>query len=423
MEYDTEFFESSQVPGRSCGGRICVRTLKRMKRGGESRQSCSTYGEAMPENQAETWWIAIRTEKACSTYGDAMPENETSGLLFAHVSSVRPGSVQGWVLFTRKCGLCNRYGRNGSGSQKKGNMEKNTFRKVLSVILMSAFSVFGTMALIKKNDSVYRNEPEQKNPMEGKKVVFVRDGRDELNADGARGHLKAEGESGYCPGFYERFIKRFMDIILSFTGLVLLSPVFVIIMIRIKMEDPGPAIFVQKRVGRNKQYFKLHKFRTMKMAAPHDVPTHMLACPQQYITRTGRFMRRHSIDELVQLWDIFLGNMSVIGPRPALWNQDVLIAERDKWGANDIKPGLSGWAQINGRDELEIPVKAGFDGEYATALKQGGIRGLKMDIRCFLGSLRVVAGDRSVVEGGTGAADPDRTGCAGVDGTSGKEVK
>ena len=141
----------------------------------------------------------------------------------------------------------------------------------------------------------------------------------------------------------------------------MLSPVYLVLIIAIVVDDPGPVLFTQKRVGKNKQYFKLHKFRSMKMSTLHDVPTHMLENPDQYITRVGRFIRAHSLDELPQIWDIFIGNMSVIGPRPALWNQDLLTAERDKYGANDVKPGLTGWAQINGRDELEIPDKAKLD--------------------------------------------------------------
>jgi O-antigen biosynthesis protein WbqP len=172
--------------------------------------------------------------------------------------------------------------------------------------------------------------------------------------------------------------------------------VFTILALWIAIDDPGPVLFTQKRIGKDKQYFKLHKFRSMKCATPKNVPTHMLDNPEQYITKSGRFIRAHSLDELPQIWDIFVGNMSVIGPRPGLWNQDLLTAERDKYGANDIKPGLTGWAQINGRDELEIPVKAKYDGEYANNL------GLKMDIKCFLGSLHVFGKDDSVVEGGTG---------------------
>ena len=197
-------------------------------------------------------------------------------------------------------------------------------------------------------------------------------------------------------GFYEKIVKRAMDIVLSFFGLVLLSPVFLFLSLWIVIDDPGPILFTQKRIGRDKQYFKLHKFRSMKMSTPHNVPTHMLENPEQYITKSGKFIRSHSLDELPQIWDIFIGNMSVVGPRPGLWNQDLLTAERDRWGANDVKPGLTGWAQINGRDELEIPVKAKLDGEYVQNF------GLKMDIKCFLGSVGVFKGDSSVVEGGTG---------------------
>ncbi len=193
-----------------------------------------------------------------------------------------------------------------------------------------------------------------------------------------------------------------IDIVISFMGLVILSPVYLIMVIAIKIDDPGPVFFTQKRVGKNKQYFKLHKFRSMKMATPHDVPTHMLENPEQYITKVGGFARRHSLDELPQVWDIFIGNMSIIGPRPALWNQDVLTSERDKWGANDIKPGLTGWAQINGRDELEIPVKAKLDGEYAAKLKKGGVGAFAFDVKCFFGTIFSVLRSDGVVEGGTG---------------------
>ena len=168
---------------------------------------------------------------------------------------------------------------------------------------------------------------------------------------------------------YEKIIKRFIDIILSALGLVLLSWLYLILSILIVIDDPGPIIFKQKRIGIHKSYFQLHKFRSMKMSTPHDMPTHMLKHPEQYITRIGHFLRKSSLDELPQIWDIFIGKMSIIGPRPALWNQDDLIAERDKYGANDVKPGLTGWAQINGRDKLKISVKAKLDGEYVKKLK------------------------------------------------------
>ena len=276
---------------------------------------------------------------------------------------------------------------------------KSGFKKLIiasGVVLGTTFAALSLASKKKKGSSVYENEPAQKNPMEGKKVIFVEDKNDKENADGIRGHLEAVGESTYAPGVYEKYIKRALDVVLSFGGLVVLSPVMGAIALAIKIEDPGPVLFTQKRLGQNKKYFKLHKFRSMKMDTPHDVPTHMLDNPEQYITKVGKFIRAHSLDELPQIWDIFVGNMSVIGPRPGLWNQDLLTAERDKYGANDVKPGLTGWAQINGRDELEIPDKAALDGAYVKKM------GFLMDVKVFLGSLHVFGKDDSVVEGGTG---------------------
>lgn len=199
-----------------------------------------------------------------------------------------------------------------------------------------------------------------------------------------------------------KFIKRLIDVILSLSGLILASWLYLIIMIAIKIDDPGPVFFCQKRVGKGKTYFTLRKFRSMKMCTPHDCPTHLLSDPEAFITRTGRFIRKTSLDEIPQLWNILKGDMSVVGPRPALWNQDDLIAERDKYGANDVRPGLTGWAQINGRDELEIAEKARFDGEYVRILNEGGWKAFKMDVRCFLGTaISAFRGD-GVVEGGTG---------------------
>jgi len=267
---------------------------------------------------------------------------------------------------------------------------------VVVLVLAGLFVALYVVALIKRPESRYQNKPEEQNPMQGKYVKFVMDETGPENADGMRGHLEAIGLSSHMAGMYERVVKRVLDLILSFGALVLLAPIFLVLSIWILIDDPGPVLFTQKRVGRDKQYFKLHKFRSMKMSTPHDRPTHMLENPEQYITRSGRFIRSHSLDELPQIWDIFIGNMSVIGPRPALWNQDWLTAERDKWKANDIKPGLTGWAQINGRDELEIPLKAKLDGEYTKNLSFG------FDWKCFLGSVGVFKGDASVVEGGTG---------------------
>lgn len=267
---------------------------------------------------------------------------------------------------------------------------------VALLVIVGIFLVLYVIALLKRPESRYANDKSQQNPMQGKKVRFVENASEKENADGMCGHLEAIGETNHKAGVYERIVKRIFDIVLSFGGLVVLSPVFLWLCIWIKIDDPGPVLFTQKRVGRDKQYFKLHKFRSMKMSTPHDKPTHMLDNPEQYITKSGKFIRAHSLDELPQIWDIFIGNMSVIGPRPALWNQDWLTACRDEYGANDIKPGLTGWAQINGRDELEIPDKARLDGDYCKQL------GLKMDIKCFLGSLHVIGKDDSVVEGGTG---------------------
>lgn len=195
---------------------------------------------------------------------------------------------------------------------------------------------------------------------------------------------------------YKSFFKRFIDVILSFCGLVFLSPIFLLLIIAVKLDDPGPAFFIQKRVGIHKKLFGLHKFRSMKMCTPHDTPTHLLKNPEQYITKVGSFLRKSSLDELPQIWDIFVGNMSIVGPRPALWNQYDLIAERDKYGANDIMPGLTGWAQINGRDELEIDVKARFDGEYIEKMS------FLFDARCFFATFFSVLRAEGVVEGGTG---------------------
>ena len=194
-----------------------------------------------------------------------------------------------------------------------------------------------------------------------------------------------------------RYIKRIIDILLSGLAIIILSPLLLILCIAIKLDSPGPIFFTQKRVGIHKTYFQIYKFRTMRTDTPKDMPTHMLANPEQYITKTGRFLRKTSLDELPQLFNIFKGDMSIVGPRPALWNQDDLVAERDKYGANDVTPGLTGWAQINGRDELEIPVKAKLDGEYVKKY------GFTMDVRCFFGTFLSVLRQDGVVEGGTGS--------------------
>ncbi|PKM83669.1 MAG: lipid carrier--UDP-N-acetylgalactosaminyltransferase [Firmicutes bacterium HGW-Firmicutes-13] len=191
-------------------------------------------------------------------------------------------------------------------------------------------------------------------------------------------------------------IKRIIDIFLSFIGLIVLSPLFLILTIAIKVDSKGPLLFKQKRVGKGKTHFNILKFRTMRIDTPKDTPTHLLENPEKYITKIGKFLRKTSLDELPQIWNIFVGQMSIIGPRPALWNQYNLIEERDKYGANDVMPGLTGWAQINGRDEPPIEVKAKLDGEYVQRMS------FWMDVKCFLGTIVSVIKSDGVVEGGAG---------------------
>ena len=195
---------------------------------------------------------------------------------------------------------------------------------------------------------------------------------------------------------YRNCIKRCIDFILSLLGLIVLSPIFLILCIWIKLDSKGPILFKQKRVGKNKEYFNILKFRTMSIDTPSDMPTHMLSNPDQYISGAGKFLRRTSLDELPQIINILKGEMAIIVPRPALWNQEDLIAERDKYKANDIKPGLTGWAQINGRDELEIDVKAKLDGDYVKNMS------FLFDCKCFFGTITSVLKHDGVVEGGTG---------------------
>ena len=196
-----------------------------------------------------------------------------------------------------------------------------------------------------------------------------------------------------CVNIYRTTIKRLLDIILSACGILLLSPLFLILMLAVYIDDPGPFLFRQKRVGIHESTFYLWKFRSMKVSTPKDVPTHLLENPEQYITRVGRFLRKTSLDELPQIFQIFTGSMSIVGPRPALWNQFDLIEERDRYGANDVRPGLTGWAQINGRDELSIEEKARYDGEYVARLS------FAFDVKCFFGTFGKVLRQEDVVEG------------------------
>lgn len=194
-----------------------------------------------------------------------------------------------------------------------------------------------------------------------------------------------------------QFVKRGIDFLLSFLGCIILSPVFLLLCLAIKLDSPGPIFFKQKRIGKDKKHFMILKFRTMRIDTPKDCPTHLLENPEQYITKMGKFLRKTSLDELPQMFNILAGQMSIVGPRPALWNQFDLIEERDKYGANDIMPGLTGWAQINGRDELPIVEKARLDGVYVEKM------GFLFDCRCFFGTITSVLKHEGVVEGGTGA--------------------
>lgn len=195
------------------------------------------------------------------------------------------------------------------------------------------------------------------------------------------------------------FIKRIIDLILSLAGIIVLSPLFILIVLVIKIDSKGPVFFKQKRVGKSKKYFAILKFRTMRIDTPKDTPTHLLENPEQWITKVGKFLRKTSLDELPQIINILCGTMSIIGPRPALWNQYDLIEERDKYGANDVPVGLTGWAQINGRDELSIELKARLDGEYVENI------GFWMDVKCFFGTIVSVMKRDGVVEGGTGVIE------------------
>lgn len=261
-------------------------------------------------------------------------------------------------------------------------MKNKKYKKILTTTGMVLGTAFAGLKIIAQK----KKEQEAKDA-DLKKDLY----------EGAGGSVVYANET-----IYEKYIKRGLDVVMSFGGLVVLAPLYAGIALAIVIDDPGPVMFTQKRVGKDKTYFKLHKFRSMKMSTPHDMPTHLLENPDQYITRVGHVLRKYSLDELPQIWDIFVGNLSIIGPRPALWNQEDLVAERDRYGANDIKPGLTGLAQINGRDELEIPVKAKFDGEYVKALKKGMTSGFLMDAKCFFGTIKSVADAEGVVEGGTG---------------------
>ena len=276
-------------------------------------------------------------------------------------------------------------------------MKKTTKRFLYGIIALAGLTVTGVKIASVLQKKQCRED--SKNPFEGKKVIFVENEEDPENADGVRGHLEPVSASAYTPSFYDKYVKRGLDIVLSFGGIVALSPLLLGIAAAIKIDDPGPVFFTQKRLGQNKKYFRVYKFRSMKMSTPHDTPTHMLENPEQYITRVGKFLRAHSLDELPQLFNVLDGSLSLVGPRPGLWNQDVLTAERDKYGVNEYKPGITGWAQINGRDSISIEQKSKLDGY--------GVRhsSLIFDLKCLLGTVTKVGHDDTVVEGGTGAME------------------
>ena len=267
-------------------------------------------------------------------------------------------------------------------------------------VLGTTFAVMSYIAKKQRDHDKYKNDPSEQNPMYKKKVIFVEDENEPMNADGKCGHLEAVGERDYIPTFYEKYVKRGFDVILSFGGMVVLAPVYAVTAIAIKIDDPGPVFFKQKRIAQHKGYFDVIKLRSMSVNTPSDVPTHMLK--NGGITRVGAFIRKTSIDELGNLWNVFRSDLSIIGPRPALWNQDYLTAERDKYGANDVKPGITGLAQISGRDELEIEKKAKYDGVYADALKKSSWSGFIMDCKMFFGSVSATLHRKGIVEGGTG---------------------
>ena len=291
-------------------------------------------------------------------------------------------------------------------------MKKTTKKFLYGIIALAGLTATGVKiasALQKK-----QCREDSKNPFEGKKVIFVENEEDPENADGVRGHLEPVSTSAYTPSFYDKYVKRGLDIVLSFGGIVALSPLLLGIAAAIKIDDPGPVFFTQKRLGQNKKYFRVYKFRSMKMSTPHDTPTHMLENPEQYITRVGKFLRAHSLDELPQLFNVLDGSLSLVGSRPGLWNQDVLTAERDKYGVNEYKPGITGWAQINGRDSISIEQKSKLDGY--------GVRhsSLIFDLKCLLGTVTKVGHDDTVVEGGTGAME--KTGRNYTDGKTKKDL-
>ena len=275
---------------------------------------------------------------------------------------------------------------------------------VCAVSVMTATAVILAVLakIVRKNDK-FLNDPGEQNPLYKKRVVFAENEDEPVNADGKRGHLEVVGEGQYKQTFYEKHIKRAIDVILCFFGVIVCAPIYLVTAIAIKLDSPGPVIFKQKRIAKDNGWFSLWKFRTYAKAS--DIPTHMMGNKAESgITRVGAILRKYSIDETIQFAQVLLtSHLSLIGPRPALWNQDYLVAERDKYGANDVKPGITGLAQVSGRDELEIEEKARLDGEYVRRLRKSSWSGFTQDVEIFVKTILSVVKSDGVVEGGTGA--------------------
>lgn len=281
----------------------------------------------------------------------------------------------------------------------------SSIKKILAcaaAIIGAYAAVMCVLAKIQRKNDIFLNDPDEQNPMYKKKVVFVEDDNDPVNADGKKGHLETIGEKEYHQTVYEKYIKRMIDVVLCFFGVLVCSPIYLVTAIAIKLDSPGPVIFKQKRIAKDLGWFSLWKFRTYAKAS--DIPTHMMGNKAESgITRVGAFLRKHSIDETIQFAQCLLTpHISLIGPRPALWNQDYLVAERDKYDANEVKPGITGLAQINGRDELEIEEKARLDGEYVRRLRKSSWSGFTQDVEIFVKTIMSVVKSDGVVEGGTG---------------------
>ena len=270
-------------------------------------------------------------------------------------------------------------------------MNKTTKKVLYGVAIFTGMAVAGVKIASTMQKKQCRND--EKNPFEGKRVIFVKNEEDLENADGVRGHLELVGNSKYTPSVYDKYVKRCFDIVLSLGGIVALSPVLLGIAVAIKVDDPGPVFFTQKRLGQNKKYFRVYKFRSMKMSTPHDTPTHMLENPEQYITKVGKFLRKTSLDELPQLWNILKGDMSFVGPRPLISSEMRAHRLRLEYGVYRFRPGLTGLAQINGRDEISLMKKMKYDKIYCDNWS------LKLDLIILMKSVGVALKQEGYQEG------------------------